>query len=101
MTSMLTDMRGEEIPGDVDLERLVGELSEKTEQVECLAGSLKRLAKGEEGERPWIAQEQAWELHFCSENYRIEGQRLLQFADEIQQHVETLYREQLDGPANA
>lgn len=98
MTSMLTDMRGEEIPSDVDLERLVGELSVKTEQVEYLAGSLKALTRETEDERqrPWIAQEQAWELHFCAENYRIEGQRLLQFADEIQAHVETLYREQLE-----
>jgi hypothetical protein len=97
MTSMLTEMRGDTIPSDVELERLVGELSEKTEQVEYLAGSLKALTREEdERQRPWIAQEQAWELHFCSENYRIEGERLLQFADEIQKHVETLYREQLE-----
>jgi hypothetical protein len=95
MTSMLTEMRGEEIPSDVDLNRLEGELREATTQVEHLNGSLYGVIEGE-GEPPWITPEQAWHLHFYSEGFRMEGERLLDFAKEIKERSMSIYIEQLN-----
>jgi hypothetical protein len=95
MTSMLTEMRGDEIPSDVDLNELRGKLSEATEPIEYLASSLSRKAKGE-GEPGWITPEQAWHLHFYSEGFRMEGERLLDFAKEIKERSMSIYIEQLN-----
>jgi hypothetical protein len=95
MTSMLEEMRGTEIPSDVDLNRLEGELSEATTQVEHLNGSLYGVVE-REGEPPWITPEQAWHLYFYSEGFRMEGERLLAFAKEIKERSMTLYLDQLN-----
>jgi hypothetical protein len=96
MTSMLTEMLGETIPSDVDLNRVSGELREATTQVEHLAGSLYGLVEGE-GEPPRITPEQAWHLHFYAEGFRMEGERLLEFAEKIKERSMSLYLDQLNN----